>query len=235
MGNAKSTAAPPVSIAKKKPVTNYSFVKENKKYRMDATVLGSGTYGVVKPCWSIETGEKFAAKIITKNRLSASERVNTEREIAILASLNHPHIIRFVDIYADFSTITIITELVRGGELFDRIIKREHYTEEDARVVLRQLIDAIAFLHERNIAHRDIKPENILVNDLPNGKEVIKLADFGFARDSSALTTICGSRTYMAPEIFIRTSKSVQYGTSCDIWSFGVVMFVLLCGYPPFW
>jgi calcium/calmodulin-dependent protein kinase I len=123
-------------------------------------------------------------------------------------------------------------ELVDGKELFDKIVERGQYSEKDAANIVRQIISAVEYLHERGIAHRDLKPENLLSSG-SDEKEVIKIADFGFSKDftDDKLQTSCGSPGYVAPEVL--TSES--YDKSVDMWSLGVIIYILLCGYPPFY
>jgi len=127
----------------------------------------------------------------------------------------------------------LVMELVTGGELFDRIVEKERYTEKDAVVVMKQLLSGISYLHSKGIAHRDLKPENVLLQN-DNDDAIIKIADFGLSRvytEQSIMLTACGTAGYIAPEIL----RSEPYQSEVDMWSVGVIMYILLCGYPPFY
>ena len=197
--------------------------------------LGSGAFSVVKEAVHAETGTRFAIKIVNKARLDEQDLRSLAAEIETLKSVSHPNIVRLEDHFEDDTHVYLVMELVSGGELFERIVERDHYTEREARDLVRVLLGAIACCHDRGIAHRDIKPENMLLTSRDDDWN-IKLADFGFAKrvveqDHVGLVTSCGSPTYVAPEILSRTT----YGTMVDVWSIGVVTYILLCGYPPFW
>lgn len=206
-------------------------------YHIDPKELGHGHYGVVRKCYHRETGACYAIKSIRKSKVSKIEVL--KREIEILKEVKHPHIIELVEVYEDERYLHLITELCTGGELFDRIIAKTqssegHFSEHDAAVLVRDILDAIDYCHsEKGIVHRDLKPENFLflteADDAP-----VKIIDFGLSRhndtDLGIMETKVGTPYYVAPEVLRR-----EYTNSCDIWSIGVITYILLCGYPPFY
>jgi len=177
-----------------------------------------------------EDGHVYAVKIINKANQDLS-RLTVEMEI--LQSVKNTNIIQLREIYEKESTLYIITELVTGGELFDRIVKKGHYTEKDAATVIRKLCEAIDYLHSKGIVHRDLKPENLLLKEEDDDTE-IKVADFGLSKIVGAdnmMQSACGTPAYVAPEIL----SSSPYTKAVDLWSIGVITYILLCGFPPFY
>jgi len=153
-------------------------------------------------------------------------------EIGILKELNHGHIIRLYDTFEDMSEYYLVTEMMTGGELFDRIVAKSYYSEKEARDVCKILFSALAYCHSKKVAHRDLKPENLLLVSQDDDLQ-IKIADFGFAKkvtSDECLLTQCGTPGYVAPEIL----EGNPYGTKCDDWSMGVIAYIILGGYPPF-
>mmetsp|Transcript_30293 Transcript_30293/g.65546 ORF Transcript_30293/g.65546 Transcript_30293/m.65546 type:complete len:605 (+) Transcript_30293:671-2485(+) len=207
------------------------------KYHINPKEIGHGHYGIVRKCMNRETREWYAIKSIRKSKVGKIEVL--KREVEILREVRHPHIVMLVDIYEDTKYLHLITELCTGGELFDRIIAKTqsdegHFSEHDAAVLVRSILDAIAYCHdEKQIVHRDLKPENFLfkteAEDAP-----IKIIDFGLSRHDTAnrgvMKTKVGTPYYVAPEVLNR-----EYTKSCDMWSIGVITYILLCGYPPFY
>uniref|UniRef100_A0A0N4WBH4 non-specific serine/threonine protein kinase n=1 Tax=Haemonchus placei TaxID=6290 RepID=A0A0N4WBH4_HAEPC len=197
-------------------------------------VLGVGINGKVVECEHRVTGEKFALKV-----LRDIPKARREVDLHYIAS-GHPNIVEIVDVYEnsynDVQCLLVVMESMRGGELFNRIQERgqQAFTEREAAGIMYEICSAVAHLHRMNIAHRDIKPENLLyVDNTPNSR--LKLTDFGFAKrtDESeplGLATACYTPYYCAPEVL----GAEKYDKSCDLWSVGVVMYILLCGYPPF-
>jgi len=174
---------------------------------------------------------KYAVKSILRESMKKDVAM-LESEINILKELDHPNIVRFYETYIDYKYIHIVMQLCTGGELFDRIVKLERFSEKDAADLMRKILSAVQHLHEHNICHRDLKPENFLFKNNKENAE-IKIIDFGlskkFSKQETDMTTIVGTPFYVAPEVL-----SGRYGTQCDLWSCGVILYVLLCGYPPF-
>ncbi|KAJ6719933.1 CBL-INTERACTING PROTEIN KINASE 21 [Salix purpurea] len=203
------------------------------KYELGRT-LGEGNFGKVKLAKNIETGQPFAVKILEKNRiieLKITDQI--KREIATLKLLQHPNVVRLHEVLASKSKIYMVLEYVTGGELFDRIASKGKLPEADGRKMFQQLIDGVSYCHSKGVFHRDLKPENVLVD--ANGN--IKISDFGLSalpqhlRDDGLLHTTCGSPNYVAPEIL---SNRGYDGATSDIWSCGVILYVILTGYLPF-
>ena len=193
--------------------------------------LGSGSFSVVKRAISKTTGKSVAVKCIVRSRLPPDEINALHDEVSILKEVTHPNIIHMHDFYEEEKSFYLVMELMEGGELFDRIVQKSYYNEKEARDLVMILLDSINYLHERNIAHRDLKPENLLLASLENDSE-IRLADFGFAKKvtEAGLKTQCGTPGYVAPEIL----RGESYGIAADMWSIGVITYILLGGYPPF-
>lgn len=202
-----------------------------ERYKMGKQ-LGSGAYSTVFESEHHQTGEKVAIKKITKSRLQPHDHKALKSEVAILKECSgQPHVLKYLDFYDEDKFYFLVTEEVNGGELFDRICEKVVYTEAEARDLIRILLSTLAFLHNKSIAHRDLKPENLLLKSKKDDHNII-LADFGFATkcDGKSLTQVCGTPDYVAPEII----SHVQYDYACDVWSAGVIAYILLGGYPPF-
>jgi len=218
-------------------VSGATFTDRDLKedYKIES-VIGQGNYSKVRRGRNKATGEKVAIKIISKSKLSPEDLADLKNEIDILKQVDHPNIVKLVDVYEDAKNFSLVMELMRGGELFDVLMEREQFSEKEARDIIAPIIDAINYLHSLGIIHRDIKPENLLFSSKDIETAVIKVADFGFARfvqeeDKDGLaTTVCGTPNYVAPEVL----EQKPYGTPCDSWSIGVVLYILLCGCPPF-
>ncbi|KAL8095419.1 hypothetical protein AgCh_036757 [Apium graveolens] len=196
--------------------------------------LGRGEFGVTYVCTDKSTGEVYACKSISKKKLRT--RVDVEdvrREVEIMKHLpKHTNIVSLKDTYEDDKAVHLVMELCEGGELFDRIVARGHYTERAAAGVTRTIIEIILMCHKHGVMHRDLKPENFL---FANKKETaaLKTIDFGlsvFFKPGETFNEIVGSPYYMAPEVLKR-----NYGPEIDVWSAGVILYILLCGVPPFW
>ena len=195
-------------------------------------VLGKGAFSAVYAGTKVATGQRFAIKVIDKTKLKPKDVENIETEIRVLSTIDHPNVLKLFDHHSEKDKVYIVLELCEGGELFDRIVQREFYSESDAQQVLRAIASALQHCHAKKIVHRDLKPENILLlNDQPDSP--LKIADFGFAKqiDSEDLTTALGTPNYIAPEIL----NGDPYDGAVDLWSLGVIAYVLLCGYPPFY
>ncbi|XP_057700082.1 serine/threonine-protein kinase DCLK2 isoform X1 [Corythoichthys intestinalis] len=200
-----------------------------KKYDI-GKVIGDGNFAVVKECVERSTGKEFALKIIDKTKCCGKEHL-IENEVSVLRRVKHPNIILLVEEVDTPTQLCLVMELVKGGDLFDAITSSTKYTEKSAGVMVRHLASAMQYLHALNIVHRDIKPENLLVFRKPDGTESLKLGDFGLATVADEpLYTVCGTPTYVAPEIIAETG----YGVKVDVWAAGVIAYILLCGFPPF-
>eukprot|EP01099_Mayorella_cantabrigiensis_P002953 TRINITY_DN232_c0_g1_i1.p1 TRINITY_DN232_c0_g1~~TRINITY_DN232_c0_g1_i1.p1 ORF type:complete len:350 (-),score=94.23 TRINITY_DN232_c0_g1_i1:637-1686(-) len=194
--------------------------------------IGKGGFSVVRECTHKASGEKFAVKCIKKSMVEGDDIKLLRREIQIMKKVDHPNVLKLYEVYEDKEEFFLVMELVIGKELFDKIVEKGQYSEKDASNIVRQIVSAVEYLHQNGIAHRDLKPENLLsAGDDEN--EVIKIADFGFSKQfgEEKLVTSCGSPGYVAPEVL--TSES--YDKSVDMWSVGVIIYILLCGYPPFY
>uniref|UniRef100_A0A665VEI1 non-specific serine/threonine protein kinase n=1 Tax=Echeneis naucrates TaxID=173247 RepID=A0A665VEI1_ECHNA len=202
-------------------------------YKISTQVLGLGINGKVLQCFNRKTGEKCALKI-----LYDSPKARREVELHWRVS-DGPYIVRILSLYENMhrgkKCLLIIMECMEGGELFSRIQDRgdQAFTEKEASEIMRDIGTAIDFLHNINIAHRDIKPENLLYTTTEKNR-VLKLTDFGFAKETTLhnpLQTPCYTPYYVAPEVL----GPEKYDKSCDMWSLGVIMYILLCGFPPFY
>ncbi|KAJ8599800.1 hypothetical protein CTAYLR_003986 [Chrysophaeum taylorii] len=206
----------------------------SRKYEVEDQLLGEGHYGTVRACrLRGDTNKRFAVKTIVKRRVARPELLKAEVEI--MTKVKHPNIIRVVDVFDEKDHLHIVTELCTGGELFDRIIKKspETFSEQSAAVVLRQILDAVDYCHSLDppIAHRDLKPENFLFKD-NSDSSTLKVIDFGLSKlcEDDQMESFVGTPYYVAPEVISR-----GYTLKCDIWSIGVVAYILFCGYPPFY
>uniref|UniRef100_A0A3P8VB99 non-specific serine/threonine protein kinase n=1 Tax=Cynoglossus semilaevis TaxID=244447 RepID=A0A3P8VB99_CYNSE len=199
--------------------------------------LGSGQFAIVKQCTEKHTGVHFAAKFIKKRQSMASSRgvrlEEIEREVNILQQLQHANIVRLHDVYENRTDVVLILELVSGGELFDFLAQKESLSEEEATQFIKQILEGVNYLHARKIAHFDLKPENIMLLDKNVSLPRIKLIDFGLAHKIEAgveFKNIFGTPEFVAPEI-------VNYeplGLEADMWSIGVITYILLSGASPF-
>eukprot|EP01013_Petalomonas_cantuscygni_P003733 TRINITY_DN1394_c0_g1_i1.p1 TRINITY_DN1394_c0_g1~~TRINITY_DN1394_c0_g1_i1.p1 ORF type:complete len:378 (-),score=50.23 TRINITY_DN1394_c0_g1_i1:1381-2514(-) len=207
--------------------------------------LGTGSYSSVHKCIKRGTNppETYAVKIMRK-----APSVNYDalrREVEILSSVQHPNVVRLFDCIEDDNCVFLILEYMAGGELFDRIVKQHPrgYTEARCVLLFRNLLKAVAHLHANNIIHRDLKPENLLLASPDTDCVEVKVSDFGFATVRFLAVSACGSPYYLAPEI-IRNAAAIQrgaagppaapYSNAVDMWSLGVILYVLLCGFAPF-
>jgi len=191
--------------------------------------LGRGGFSIVKRGKNKKTGDEVAVKCINKKNLKKDELQLLTREISIMQKLRHRSIIQLIDIFETPSELFLVLELVSGGELFDQIVERGNYSEHDAANLIRQVLEGIDYMHRHGVVHRDLKPENLLCASA----NVIKIADFGLSKDieSGNLQTSCGTPSYVAPEVLL----GGQYDNEVDIWSIGVITYVLLCGFTPFY
>ncbi|XP_065348760.1 calcium/calmodulin-dependent protein kinase type II alpha chain isoform X9 [Cloeon dipterum] len=196
--------------------------------------LGKGAFSVVRRCVQKSTGLEFAAKIINTKKLSARDFQKLEREARICRKLQHPNIVRLHDSIQEENFHYLVFDLVTGGELFEDIVAREFYSEADASHCIQQILESVNHCHQNGVVHRDLKPENLLLASKAKGAAV-KLADFGLAievsGDQQAWFGFAGTPGYLSPEVL----KKEPYGKPVDIWACGVILYILLVGYPPFW
>lgn len=203
-------------------------------YTMNLKKLGEGTYGCVSTSVHQESGAKRAVKAMSKGNPKHVQRFR--QEIGILKSMDHPNIIKLFETFEDRARIYLVMELCDGGELFDRIIQAGHFTEQNAAVVMQQMLSAVFYMHRNLVCHRDLKPENFLfASKGPIDKSVLKLIDFGLSTrfkqgGGPSLCTKAGTPYYVAPQVL-----QGKYDLACDIWSCGVIMFTMMTGYPPFY
>jgi len=233
VGTVKVKLEYPSGAAEQKPAEAAPPPKEKKSIKEEydfGEELGRGGFSVVVKATKKDTKDVVAVKIIEKNQ-SDEELQLLQREIDILKKLTHPNIISLKDVFDEKETIYLVMELVQGGELFDQIVSRGTYSEADAANIVRQILDAVAYMHDNGIAHRDLKPENLLCSG--DESNTIKVTDFGLSKDFStaSLRTSCGTPDYVAPEVL----KGQPYDNTVDIWSIGVITYILLCGFPPFY
>lgn len=192
--------------------------------------LGRGHYGAVTVCYSKDTGRQCAVKSVAK--LKPRHIQMLKNEVAIMRSLDHPSIITLFDVFETDTHVQLVMEMCTGGELFDRIIAEQHFSEDKAAKVVHTLLSAVEYCHRNNVVHRDLKPENfLLVSKDPDSD--LKVIDFGLSKKfetGEEMHARVGTPYYIAPEVLDK-----NYGPECDLWSCGVVLYILLCGYPPFW
>ncbi|KAF9908664.1 hypothetical protein EC991_009592 [Linnemannia zychae] len=198
-------------------------------------VLGEGTYATVREAVHVESGKKYAVKVISKKLMQGKENM-IRNEIAVLGqiSVGHANILTLTDYFETFNNLYLVTELAEGGELFDRICSKGSYYEHDAAHLVQTICQGVAYLHSKEIVHRDLKPENLLFKTKAEDSELL-IADFGLSKiidkdKFDLLTTTCGTPGYMAPEILQKSG----HGKPVDMWAIGVITFFLLSGHTPF-
>jgi len=197
--------------------------------------LGRGAFSVVKKAVNRKTNADVAIKFIDKKYVEKQDLIFVAREIDILKKVNHPNVLKLIEVFELDDYIALIMELIRGGELFYKIVEKGNYSEKDAASIIAQLIDAVAYLHDQGVAHRDLKPENLFCEESKKFSPFrVVIGDFGLSKDfdsGSSLETAVGTPDYVAPEII---TAEETYNESVDLWSCGVIAYVLLCGYSPF-
>uniref|UniRef100_A0A3Q2P9C0 calcium/calmodulin-dependent protein kinase n=1 Tax=Fundulus heteroclitus TaxID=8078 RepID=A0A3Q2P9C0_FUNHE len=210
--------------------TSTRFTDEYQLYEE----LGKGAFSVVRRCVKKSSGQEYAAKIINTKKLSPRDHQKLEREARICRLLKHPNIVRLHDSISEEGFHYLVFDLVTGGELFEDIVAREYYSESDASHCISQILESVNHIHQHDIVHRDLKPENLLLASKMKGAAV-KLADFGLAievqGDQQAWFGFAGTPGYLSPEVL----RKDPYGKPVDIWACGVILYILLVGYPPFW
>ncbi|XP_057308525.1 calcium/calmodulin-dependent protein kinase type IV-like [Hydractinia symbiolongicarpus] len=208
------------SVSRKENVEDYFDIGQE---------VGRGATSVVKIVTQKGTKDRFAMKQMKKN----VDKKIIRTEIGILLRLRHPNIIRLKEIFESETHLFLVLELVTGGELFDRIVEKGFYSEQDAALCVKQLCEAVGYLHDNDIVHRDLKPENLLYAN-ESKDSPLKLADFGLSKmltTSSTMQTVCGTPGYCAPEVLL----GKEYGPAVDMWAVGVIAYIMLCGFEPFY
>jgi len=199
--------------------------------------IGRGAFSVVKKGVSKKTGEEIAIKFIEKKFVDKQDLMLLAREIDIMKKVDHPNVLKLKEVFETDETIALVMELVTGGELFYKIVEKGSYSERDAANIVAQMINGVDYLHDKGIAHRDLKPENLLCSgdSDPSYKPFrVVIADFGLSKifdSGEALETSCGTPDYVAPDVI---TAEGSYDKSVDMWSCGVITYVLLCGFSPF-
>lgn len=210
----------------------------NKTYLLKDT-LGKGTFASVKRGVRKADGAEFAIKVIKTQGQTPEELAVVHDEIVVMRKIDHPNCVKLFDVFEDKKRVYLVLELLQGGELFDSIVAKGNYSEADAAATTKAINDAIMYLHGQGIAHRDLKPENLLYERKGSqgvGTGLLKVTDFGLAKIGTKGTpirmhTACGTPGYVAPEVL----KMEEYGLAVDVWSMGVILYILLCGFPPFY
>jgi len=229
---AAAASKEPVKEPTTLPHTNSSVLRLEEKYEL-GKVLGKGAFSSVYRSKNKFTDEEVAIKVVQKRDIKPRDLELLEREIKILKKLRHPNIVRLYDLFDGPEKLYIVLELVPGGELFDQLVKNGSYSESDARSLITQVLEGVDYMHKNGVVHRDLKPDNLLCQDATH----IKIADFGMSKDvptMGMLKTAVGTPSYIAPEI-IQGINQTCYDSGCDIWSVGVLTYVILSGYTPFW
>ncbi|XP_050214720.1 CBL-interacting serine/threonine-protein kinase 8 isoform X1 [Mercurialis annua] len=206
-------------------------VRKVGKYEVGRTI-GEGTFAKVKFAQNTETGESVAMKVLDRSTIIKHKMVDQiKREISIMKLVRHPYVVRLHEVLASRTKIYIILEFITGGELFDKIVHHGRLSEAEARRYFQQLIDGVDYCHSKGVYHRDLKPENLLLDSQEN----LKISDFGLSASPeegvSLLRTTCGTPNYVAPEVL---SHKGYDGAVADVWSCGVILYVLMAGYLPF-
>eukprot|EP01105_Mastigella_eilhardi_P021033 TRINITY_DN5056_c0_g1_i1.p1 TRINITY_DN5056_c0_g1~~TRINITY_DN5056_c0_g1_i1.p1 ORF type:complete len:341 (-),score=109.28 TRINITY_DN5056_c0_g1_i1:79-1038(-) len=208
--------------------TDPCWQKFSAKYKLMETI-GEGGFSIVKKAQNLKTKQVVAAKIIQQ---CFAQQI-LEREIQIMKRIGtHPNILQLYDVFITKKNVYLVMELAAGGEVFDHIVKHGEYSEKDAAFVVRQIVDAVKFLHDQGVAHRDLKPQNLLCTS--KGPTDVRIADFGLSKifsNQTMMKTCCGSPEYVAPEVL----ETSNYDNAVDMWSVGVITYILLTGCFPFW
>ncbi|KAI2935591.1 hypothetical protein CBS147321_8926 [Aspergillus niger] len=219
-------------------VFRYPRTRDTNRFRQQYRLLqqlGKGHFATVYLCVERSTGAQYAVKVFEKRSGDSQHSQNEvlHQEIGILMGVSHPNLLCLRDTFDESDGVYLVLELAPEGELFNLIISQQKFSESETRCIFIQLFEGLKYLHDRGIIHRDIKPENILV---ANKELTVKLGDFGLAKiigEDSFTTTLCGTPTYVAPEI-LQERRYRRYTKAVDVWSLGVVLYICLCGFPPF-
>lgn len=204
----------------------------HKTYDFKET-LGKGSFAEVKRAIRRKDKQEFAIKVISKSKLNSSELAVIHDEVDIMHKINHPNCVRLYEMFESKKSVYMVLELLTGGELFDRVISKGSFSEKEASDLIGALAGALQYLHGIGVVHRDLKPENLIYTNT-KADSAIKITDFGlakFAQASKTMNTACGTPGYVAPEVL----KNEPYGPPVDLWSLGVILYILLCGFPPFY
>lgn len=200
-------------------------------YDVEEEKIGQGTFGIVCPARHKETGRLRAVKVIQKARVKDLKQV--KREVVNMRGLEHPNIVKLFENFEDATTVQLVLEICAGGELFHAITKVKRFAERETSIIMVQMLRAVQHLHSLHICHRDLKPENFLfLTTSPVDKNCLKLIDFGLScqcKPQQVLKEVVGTTSYVAPQVLQR-----HYNNKCDLWSCGIIMYILLCGHPPF-
>jgi len=220
-------------LLKEKPLPgSESGLPFDELYRL-TRVLGTGAFSTVREGFhKSSTSLSYAVKCVDRKKLSDEDEAALLDEVKILEEMKHVHIIRLYDFFVETTAYYLVMERMSGGELFDRIVAKAYYNEKEARDVCKIVLEAVSHCHDHHVAHRDLKPENLLLLS-DEDDSTVKIADFGFAKHvyrRESLTTQCGTPGYVAPEIL----EGIPYDERADMWSVGVILYILLGGYPPF-
>jgi calcium/calmodulin-dependent protein kinase I len=224
MGNSLGCMSSGTKQTRNEDIAKYYDIKDK---------LGAGSFATVKRGVRKTDGAEFAIKVVKKTNISDEELAVVYDEVRIMRQITHDHCVRLFEIYETPKRIYMVMELLTGGELFDRIVNKGSFSEREASELTRDLMSAIHYLHSINIVHRDLKPENLIYQS-NSSTAPVKITDFGLAKNrkgQSKMTTACGTPGYVAPEIL----KNEPYTRQVDLWSIGVILYILLCGFPPFY
>jgi calcium-dependent protein kinase len=200
-------------------------------YELETDKIGQGTFGIVRRAKHRMTGIAKAVKVIEKSKVKDPRQL--KREVANMRQLDHPHIVRLYETFEDATTVQLVLELCGGGELFHAITKVKRFPERETAIIMDQMLRAVHYMHTLHICHRDLKPENFLfMTTQPIEDNVLKLIDFGLScrcKPPEVLREVVGTASYVAPQVLMR-----NYDKQCDLWSCGIIMYIMLCGHPPF-